>query len=961
MNEPELQKSLRLTLKNHVEFSASAKALYATDSSNYRQVPIAVVTPHCLEDILETVSICRKWDAPLLLRGGGTGLAGQTCNIAVVIDTSEAYNKILKIDATAKTAVVQPGIVLDEVRKEANKVGLTFGPDPATHSSCTLGGMIGNNSCGVHSVMAGKTVENILELDIITYDGLRMKVGPTSPEELERIIAGGGRRGQIYQDLKNLRDHYQNLIRARYPRIPRRVSGYNLDQLLPESGFNVARALVGSEGTCVTVLEATLRLVKNPPQRALVVIGFIDLFSAASAVPAILKHGPIGLEGMDDILVHNMKVKHIHPESIQSLPEGEAWLIVEFGSDTDDENKVKGEKLRKAAQHFEGYKDARFFIDKEEQQNLWNVREAGLGATAFVPGESDTWEGWEDSAVPPEKVAPYLRDLKKLYEKFDYRGSLYGHFGDGCIHTRINFDLKTADGIKKYHQFISEAVDLVVSYGGSISGEHGDGQSKAEFLPKMFGPELIQAFNEFKRIWDPAGRLNPGKVVNAYGSTENLRLGVNYAPAEPETFFKYPQDGGSFARATLRCVGVGACRKHDSGVMCPSYMVTREEKHSTRGRTHLLFEMLRGEVIKDGWNSKEVKEALDLCLACKGCKGECPTNVDMATYKAEFLAHYHQKHWRPRHAYSMGQIYWMTRVADFIPRLINFMTQTPGLSFLTKKLAGIHTKRQMPEFAKVNFRRSLKGRTQGRDSQKTAVYLWADTFNNSFTPEIAASALRVLEAAGFEVLIPEKSHCCGRPLYDFGFLKQAKGYLAHILKDLREPIREGVPFLFLEPSCASVFREELINLFPHDLDALRLSKQTFMLSEFLIKKAPHYKWPQINAKVLVQGHCHQQAVLGFKEEKEALIKMGVDFEILDSGCCGMAGSFGFSEEHYEISQAVGERSLLQKVRAASSDTLILANGFSCREQIHQATNRKTYHLAQLLDPQFSMEDAYGKK
>lgn len=961
MKEEALLRNLKKDLRCDVRFDASAKALYAADSSNYRQVPLAVVTPKSAEDIIQTVSICRRHGAPVLLRGGGTSLAGQTCSVAVVLDTSAHYNRILRLDPEAKTAIVQPGIVLDEVRKEAEEHLLTFGPDPATHSRCTLGGMIGNNSCGVHSVMAGKTVENILELDILTYDGLRMKVGPTSPEELEQIIRQGGRRGEIYQKLKDLSDRYQKLIRERYPKIPRRVSGYNLDQLLPENGFNVARALVGSEGTCVTILEATLRLVKSPQKRALVVLGFIDLYSAGAAVPAVLEHKPIGLEGMDDFLARNMMLKHIHPESVEALPEGAAWLLVELGSDTDEENRQKAEELRKTAPKIPGFKDLKVLFDKEEQKNLWTVRESGLGATAFVPGQDDTWEGWEDSAVPPDKVAPYLRDLQKLYRKFHYRGALYGHFGDGCIHTRINFDLKTADGIKTYHQFLSEAVDLVVSYGGSISGEHGDGQSKAEFLPKMFGPELVKAFEEFKDIWDPAGKLNPKKIARPFLPTENLRLGVNYAPWEPKTFFKFPQDGGSFARATLRCVGVGLCRRHDSGVMCPSYMVTREEKHSTRGRAHLLFEMLRGEVIKSKWRSQEVKEALDLCLACKGCKGECPTNVDMATHKAEFLAHYYKTHLRPREAYAMGQIYWQTRVGAWIPGVMNFLTQTPGLSFLAKKIGGIHRKRKIPRFASVNFRHAEKSlRAPSPSDSQPKVYLWADTFNNSFTPEIAHSALKILRSAGFEVTVPESAYCCGRPLYDFGFLRQAKRYLSRILKDLRLPIREGIPFVFLEPSCLSVFKEELLNLFPHDLDALRLSRQCFLLSEFLIKRAPNYEWPKINAKILVQGHCHHQAVLGFQDEKQALIKTGAEFEILDSGCCGMAGAFGFSDAHYEISQAIGERSLLQKVRAESEDTLILANGFSCREQILQATGRKVYHLAQILDPDFRLESLHGK-
>jgi FAD/FMN-containing dehydrogenase/Fe-S oxidoreductase len=901
------------------------------------------------EDIKAVMRICHSFQVPVLLRGGGTALAGQTCNVAVVMDTSAHYHQILEMDAVAKKARVQPGIVLDEVRRRAETHQLTFGPDPATHSRCTLGGMIGNNSCGVHSVMAGKTVDNIESLKILTYDGIEMTVGPTSDAEYEKILRQGGRQAEIYRGLREIRDQYQKLIRQKYPQIPRRVSGYNLEQLLPENGFNIAKALVGSEGTCVTILEATLKLVPSPPVRALAVMGFIDIEHAGHAVMTVLEHKPIGLEGMDEILVQNMKIKHIHPESVKALPVGEAWLLVEFGSDTQAENKKKAEGLQKIADQIPGFRDMKILYDEKEQQNLWYVRESGLGATAFLPGHADTWEGWEDSAVPPEKVGHYLRDLKKLYAKFNYQGALYGHFGQGCIHTRITFDLQTADGLKIYHQFISEAADLVISYGGSLSGEHGDGQSKAEFLPKMFGPELIEAFEKFKGLWDPGNKMNPGKVVHPFSNIENLRLGTAYAPAEPETYFKYPQDGGSFARATLRCVGVGLCRRHDSGVMCPSYMVTREEKHATRGRTHLLFEMLRGETITQGWSSPEVKEALDLCLACKGCKGECPTNVDMATYKAEFLAHYHKKHWRPRVAYSMGQIYRMCLIAQWLPGLVNFFTQMPGISAVVKKIAGIHPSRQIPKFAGKSFRRSHAKDPLLENSVKPKVLLWVDTFNNSFHPEIAESALKVLRKAGFEVLLPKKSYCCGRPLYDFGFLEQAKAYLKTIIADLRSEIREGIPFVFLEPSCASVFRDELGNLFPHDQDALRLSKQCLMLSEFLIQKVPDFVWPQIAGEALVQGHCHHQSVLNFKDEQTALMKMGLDFEVLDSGCCGMAGSFGFSEKHYSIAKAAGERVLLKKVREAKAETLIIADGFSCREQIRQESGRAAKHLAEILD------------
>ena len=953
-----LEEELKSQLSCEVRFDLGTQAIYSTDASNYRHVPLGVVFPRTAEEIITAVRVCREHGVPILSRGGGTSLAGQSCNEAVMIETSKFYNRILELDPEKKIAVVQPGIVLDTLRNAANLHGLTFGPDPATHSRCTLGGMMGNNSCGVHAVMAGKTVDNVLELDVLTYDGIRMTVGPTTAEQFAKIMQEGGRKAEIYKSLHEIRQKHGKQIETRYPKIPRRVSGYNLDDLMPENHFDLAKALVGTEGTCVFILEAKLRLVPNPPKRGVVMIGFDDIFSAADACPALMHHRPIGLEAIDDVIVNNIKTKHVHQEEAQDLPDGNSWLLFEIGADHEAQLRPHALEVALTAGSLPGFKGVKIVIDEEEQKRMWEVREAGLGVTAYVPGKADTWEGWEDSAVDPKYLGKYLRDLKKLYQKYEYEGALYGHFGQACVHTRINFDLVTADGIAKYRRFIHEAANLVVHYGGSISGEHGDGQSKAELLPKMFGPELIQAFGEFKRTWDPLNKMNPGKIVDAHSPVQDLRLGTSYHPQAVKTHFQYPEDHGNFARAALRCVGVGACRKKDEGVMCPSYKVTHEEKDVTRGRARLLFEMLNGNLIEDGWNSEEVKESLDLCLACKACKKECPVNVDMATYKAEFLSHYYVKHWRPRVAYAMGQINRVAKLAGWVPWLANFFTQTRGFSDLAKKLAGIHPSRKIPKFASKTFRR-LHGRSQSKissphlpDSRET-VLLWVDTFSNHFHPEIAESAVRVLEGANFRVIFTPKQYCCGRPLYDFGFLDQAKKYLREILREMAPLIREGMPIIFLEPSCASVFRDELLNLFPHDLDALRLKQQSFMLSEFLVKRAKNYVWPEMEkAKALVQGHCHHQSVLNFDCEKEAFKKAKLDTEVMDSGCCGMAGSFGFSEKHYGVSQAAGERVMFQKIRASDPDTLILADGFSCREQILQGTGRTAFHLAQVLDPEF---------
>ncbi|HXR64333.1 MAG TPA: FAD-linked oxidase C-terminal domain-containing protein, partial [Ktedonobacteraceae bacterium] len=541
----------------------------------------------------------------------------------------------------------------------------------------------------------------------------------------------------------------------------------------------------------------------------------------------------------------------------------------------------------------------------------------------------------------------YLRDLRDMMNRYGYTSALYGHFGEGCVHTRINFDLTSRAGISKFRSFMEEAADLVVSYGGSISGEHGDGQSRGELLPKMYGEELVQAFREFKAIWDPAGRMNPGKVIDPYRLDENLRLGPTYNPPHLKTHFQFPQDEGNFATATLRCVGVGKCRRTEGGTMCPSYMVTREEKHSTRGRTHLLFEMLQGEVLRDGWRDQQVKEALDLCLACKGCKSDCPVNVDMATYKAEFLSHYYQGRLRPRSAYAMGLIYWWARVASALPRLANFATQAPILRTFARWAAGVAPQRRMPIFASRTFKHWFNQRVP-RNSGQPQVMLWPDTFNNYFHPEVAIAAVDVLEAAGYQVIIPEQTLCCGRPLYDHGMLSTAKRLLRQILAALHPQIAAGVPLVGLEPSCVAVFRDELLNLFPTDENARRLSKQTFLLSEFFAQKVPQYQPPKLRRKALVQGHCHHKATTGMGTEMDILRRLGLDIEIPEAGCCGMAGSFGFEKEHYDLSMQCGERALLPAVRAAASETLIVADGFSCQEQITQATRRQPLHLAQVI-------------
>ncbi|HEY2853780.1 MAG TPA: FAD-binding and (Fe-S)-binding domain-containing protein [Gemmatimonadaceae bacterium] len=943
-----LANQLARNIRGDVRFSDGDRALYSTDASNYRQIPIGVVLPRDADDVVAAVAVCREFNAPIVSRGGGTDLAGSSCNAAVVLDMSKYLNRVLDIDWDAKVARVQPGTVLDDLRSAAEQRHLTFGPDPATHNRNTLGGMIGNNSCGMHAQMAGKVEENTVSLEVLTYDGTRLWVGPTPEQELRAIIAGGGRRGEIYDKLKTIRDRYAGRIRERFPHIPRLVSGYPLHQLLPEHGFNVARALVGTESTCVTVLEAKLRLVHSPPARTLVVLGFGDIFTAADHVAFCNTHCPIALEGIDSSMFTYMHDKGMSTAGRAVFPEGKAWLIVEFGGESEDEADAHARELIDAFRHTEAAPSSKVFDDPKEEHLLWEIRESGLGATSKIPNDPDFYPGWEDSAVAPEDVGRYLRDLQKLFDKYGYTASLYGHFGQGCVHCSIDFDLYTAPGIARWKEFLNEAAHLVTSFGGSLSGEHGDGQARGSLLPIMFGDDLVQAFREFKSAWDPRGKMNPGKVVDAYPVDENLRWGTEYHPWEPETHFAFTSDNGSFAHAANRCVGTGKCRKHNAGTMCPSYMATRDEMHSTRGRSRLLFEMLEGNPLRQGWRDETVKEALDLCLACKGCRAECPVNVDMATYKAEFLSHYYAGRRRPLGAYTFGLMYWWARAAAHAPRIANFVTQTRGLRSIVKRIGNIAPERSVPKFATRTFRHSF-ARRPSRDSNAPEVMLWPDTWNNHFHPETALAAVDVLEAAGFRVSIPRVALCCGRPLYDFGMLHLARKLLLQILNALRHEIRAGTCIVGLEPSCVSVFRDELTNLIPNDDDAKRLSKQTYLLSEFLAQKAPHFAVPPLHRKGIVHGHCHHKSVLGFGDEETLIAKTGLDFTILDSGCCGMAGAFGFEKGmHYDVSIACGERVLLPRVRAAEEGTIILADGFSCREQIRQTTGRRALHVAEVV-------------
>ncbi|MBO0835969.1 MAG: FAD-binding oxidoreductase, partial [Actinobacteria bacterium] len=911
---------------------------------------------------------------------GGTSLAGQCTNTAIVIDWSKYCHRFESVDPASCTCVVQPGIVLDTLNKELAPSGLRFGPEPATHMNCTLGGMIGNNSCGATAQRTGKVVDNIAALEVLLYDGTRFWCGPTSDEEYTRIERRGDRQAEIYRRVRRLANDYEASIRDRYPDIPRRVSGYNLDSLLPEHGFDLAGLLVGSESTLVTVLRARLKLVPVVAERSLVVLGFPSVDKAADAVPAILPHKPIALEGLDDRLLHDEHVKHLNSKARQELPRGSAYLMVQFGAGTRQEADQAGQKLLDALHDTEHDPAVKFLDEPGLEDELWQAREAGLGATAHLPGQPDTFEGWEDSAVAPDKLGGYLRDLNQLYEEFGYASglmpSLYGHFGQGCVHTRIPFDLYSAEGVATYRQFMERAADLVVSHGGSLSGEHGDGQSRGELLAKMFGPELLRAFGELKAIFDPGGKMNPGKVVHPAPLDAHLRLGSSWHPVTPQDlYFRFPHDGGSLAQAANRCVGVGKCRQHEhpgGAVMCPSYQVTLEEEHSTRGRARLLFEMLNGHgdsPVADGWRSEAVRDALDLCLACKGCKKDCPADVDMATYKAEFLAHHWKgQQWRrPRADFSLG---WLPDMAALVAAtgtsgLANAVMGAPGVHRVAAWAGGVEN-REFPRFASQSLRRWFATRQRpgvpgyGRRGN---VLLWPDTFTNYFHPRVGQAAIQVLEEAGWQVVMPARRVCCGLTWISTGQLATAKRKLRLTVQQLAPQVRAGGYVVGLEPSCTAVFRSDVPELFPGDQDVARLRDHVVTLAELLTGHTPGWEPPALPRQVLSQVHCHQHAILGWDADDRLLRKAGARVERLDSGCCGLAGNFGFQRGHHDVSVACAEQLLLPRLREAPPEAVVLADGFSCRTQIHELDSggREAMHLAELLAGGPALADRYPER
>ncbi|MGW2044964.1 FAD-linked oxidase C-terminal domain-containing protein [Streptomyces sp. NPDC001858] len=953
----DLERALRPVVRGDVEFGVTARALVTMDASNYRRVPLGVVAPRDADDVAAVLEVCRTHRVPVVARGGGTSIAGQATGTGVVLDFTRYLNRVVSLDPEARTAVVQPGLVLDRLQEAAAPHGLRFGPDPSTHSRCTLGGMIGNNSCGSHSVAWGTTADSVRELDVVTARGRRLRLGQ-------------GWAGAPY-GLRELVDGELARLRTGFPDLPRRISGYALDALLPEHGADVARSFCGSEGTLGVVTEAVVGLVEAPRARALAVLGYADEGAAAEAAAGLLPYRPLTVEGMAADLVP--------ARDRAGLPRGGAWLFVETGGESAGEAHARAETIVRAADVL----DARIVRDPAGQRALWRIREDASGTATRMPDGSEAWPGWEDCAVPPARLGAYLRDFRGLLTEHGLRGTPYGHFGDGCIHVRIDFDLLTATGVARFRRFSEELADLVAAHGGSLSGEHGDGQARAELLPRMYGPEMVALFERAKRVWDPDDLLNPGMLVRPAPLDGNLRFAV--LPREPvDVAFGYPSDGGDFSAAVRRCVGVAKCRTttpaagsgSGSGVMCPSFRATGREEHSTRGRARLLHEMLAGELVTDGWRSTEVRDALDLCLSCKGCRSDCPVEVDMATYKAEFLHHHYEGRRRPAAHYSMGRLpvwlRWASRVRA--APLLNALASVGPLAGAARRLGGIAPERAIPRLATETFSAWWRRRKPTRDRGELVV-LWPDTFTDHLSPSVGRAAVRVLEAAGLRVALPPTLRMRGRPVGDgrsrglgaaaalltarrgrvcCGLTYVSTGQLDHarvVLRrtlDLMEPVLEsGAPVVVLEPSCAAALRTDLPELLHDDPRAARLAARVLTFAEALERHAPGWTPPRLDRPAVGQTHCHQHAVLGDAAERRLREAAGLT-GALSGGCCGLAGNFGFEKGHFEVSTACAEEQLLPAVRDAPEGAVVLADGFSCRTQLEQLAGVRSRHLAEAL-------------
>jgi FAD/FMN-containing dehydrogenase/Fe-S oxidoreductase len=955
---PDLVALLRRAVGGEVDATTLRRAEYSTDASNYRVVPAVVVFPRDEADILATAEVATATGTPVTMRGGGTSVAGNAVGPGIVLDCSRHLARVLDVDPEARTAVVQPGAVLDRLQVAARPHGLQFGPDPSTHSRCTLGGMIGNNACGPHAVAFGRTADNVLALDVVDGTGRRFTAGNDGPAAAARGIPGAraGHGTASVPGLPELVRAHLATLRTELGRFGRQVSGYSLEHLLPENGGDLAKALVGTEGTCALVLRATVRLVEPPPARVLAVLGYADMACAADDVPALLGHSPLAVEGIDARLVDVVR-RHRGAAAVPDLPSGGGWLLVEMGGSTPAEALAAAERLVSAA----GTRAARVVPAGDQATRLWRIREDGAGLAGRTAGGEQAWPGWEDAAVPPERLGAYLRAFEELTRLHGITGLPYGHFGDGCVHVRLDLPLENRP--QRLRPFLLDAADLVAAHGGSLSGEHGDGRARSELLPRMYSADAIAAFAAFKKVFDPDDLLNPGVVVRPRAVDVDLRRPAAHPllVADRPGGAALTGDGGDLTRAVHRCVGVGTCRAESPApgdVMCPSFVATHDETDSTRGRARVLQEMTNGALVRGGFRAPEVLQALDLCLSCKACAADCPASVDMAAYKAEVLHQRYRRRLRPVTHYALGQLPRWVRLAGVAPRLVNMLLAPRAVRSTVLRAGGMDPRRGIPQLAGTPLRRSTRrlrvpAPVTGRPGGRPGVVLWADSFTDAFAPAVGHAMVRVLEAAGYQVYLPSGAACCGLTWISTGQLDGARARLRQTLDVLGPFAAAGMPVVGVEPSCTAVLRQDLAELLPDDPRADVVSGSVRTLAEFLTEqpgRRPEQRWqpPSLSGvTVIAQPHCHQHAVMGFGADERLLRDVGAEITVL-SGCCGLAGNFGMERGHYELSVAVAEQALLPALRDAAPGTVFLADGFSCRTQADQLAGARGIHLAELL-------------
>ena len=955
-----LQDELQRRISGEVRFDAVSRMLYSTDASNYQVEPIGVVIPASREDVLATIELAAQHGVPLLPRGGGSSLAGQTVGAALVIDFSKVLNRIIDIDAEAKTVSVEPGINIDAMNRQLRPTGLMFGPDPASANRATAGGVVGNNSTGSHSILYGMTGDNVRSLQAATIDGAVLDLGPMAPSAMAGLASVDDAKGRLFGQLLAFRQRYGGLVARDFPPHWRRATGYSLDELLkPDAEFNPARLLVSSEGTLATLLGITFDLVPRPTKTGLVVLQFDELVASMAATPAILETGPSAVELMGRMLINLTRSQPGFARQI-SMIEGDpaAVLFVEYygESDADLEQKTDRLKAHLLARGVRTAAEPLVMLDPKRQEDLWSVRKAGLGLLMSVRGDHKPIPVIEDVSVPVDHLATYVGAIEELVAAHGTSAAYYAHASAGCLHIRPMIDLKTASGVQSMVDMAHAATALASRFGGVMSGEHGDGLQRSELNERIFGPELYAAMQEFKRLWDPLGLMNPGKKVNAPPMTENLRFGPSYRAREPRTYLDFRAEGG-FARAVEMCNGAAVCRKLKAGTMCPSYMATKDEKDSTRGRANALRDALAGNMLdRSDLASPEVYDVLDLCLSCKACKTECPSSVDMAKLKTEFLAHYHAAHGTPLRARVFGHIHDLSRLASPVAPFINLGMRL-GLDKPVKKVLGVAPERSLSPFASRTFTDRWHTHQKRlaaipRQTRGKAVY-FHDTFAEYNYPRIGVAAVKLLEAAGFEVVVEERRACCGRPMLSKGLVEEARSLARRNVDVLAPYAHAGVPIIGTEPSCILTLRDEYRDLLPDDPDVAAIARESYMIDEFMAKLDQAgdlgIVWKDdAGPDVLFHGHCHQKTLIGVGPSLAMLARAGCAAKESGAGCCGMAGSFGYEAEHYEVSRRIGEDRLFPAIAATTIETVVSVAGVSCRQQIEHFTDRTTRHIAEVL-------------